>query len=272
MKKIAILMTCHDRKDKTIWCIDNLFKQMLPPEMSIEVYLVDDGCTDGTAEAVQETYPRVFIIKGSGDLFWNRGMCLAWEMARKKGGYAAYLWLNDDTMLESNALAVIEKCSIENHNAIVVGSISSTANPQVVTYGGYKNKKIITPGGKFEECDTFNGNCVYIPKEVSDKIGYLDPYYRHSVGDFDYSWRAIKNGIKCMVTPVIGSCDRNPPEPCWNKGSLLERFKKLYSPLGNNPFETFHLYKKYSYCKAIYYFLYIHLRVLLSLIISKNYK
>lgn len=272
MMKIAVLMTCHDRKLKTIKCLDCLYRQILPSGMSFDVILVDDGCSDGTADAVKETYPQVVVIEGSGELFWNRGMCLAWEVARKKEKYDGYLWLNDDTMLEGNALDIIKKCSMENHSAIVVGSISSTANPHVVTYGGYRNKKIITPGSSYEECETFNGNCVYIPQEVSDKIGYLDPYYRHSVGDFDYSWRAVTNGIKCLVTPVIGTCDRNPPEPCWNKGSLINRFKKLYSPLGNNPFETFHFYKKYSYCKAIYYFLYIHLRVLLSLIIFKNYK
>ena len=270
MKKIAVLMTCHNRKDKTIKCLDYLFKQRLPSGISIEVYLVDDGSTDGTSKAVEEFYPQVVIIEGSGELFWNRGMCLAWEVARKKEKYDGYLWLNDDTMLEGNALDIIKKCSMENHSAIVVGSISSTANPHVVTYGGYRNNKIITPGDKFIECDTFNGNCVYIPREVSDKIGYLDPYYRHSMGDFDYSWRAVKNGIKCLVTPIIGTCDRNPPEPCWNKGNIVQRFKKLYSPLGNNPFETFHCYKKQSYLKAAFYFVYIHIRVLSSFVFHKK--
>lgn len=271
MTKISILLTCHNRKEKTLTCLRNLFEQEIS-DVLFDVFLVDDGCTDGTSEAVRDKFPQIHIILGGGNLFWNRGMCLAWEVARKSDDYDGCLWLNDDTMLIGSALEVIKKCSIEFPNSIVVGSVSSVSNSLLVTYGGYKNNKLIIPGESFVECDTFNGNCVYIPKSVSDKIGYLDPYYRHSIGDFDYSWRAVTNGIKCLVTPVIGTCDRNPPEPCWNKGSLINRFKKLYSPLGNNPFETFHFYKKYSYCKAIYYFLYIHLRVLLSLIISKNYK
>lgn len=270
MKRISVLLTCHNRKEKTLTCLRKLFEQDIR-DVVFDVFLVDDGCTDGTAAAISEEFSQVRIIQGDGSLFWNRGMCLAWEEARRNNIYDGYLWLNDDTMLENSALEVIKKCSIENPGAIVVGSISSTLNPQVVTYGGYKSKKIINPGDKFEECDTFNGNCVYIPKVVSDKIGYLDPYYRHSCGDFDYSWRALKNGIKCLVTPVIGACDRNPPEPIWNKGSLTERFRKLYSPLGNNPFETFHCFKKYSYLKAVYYFLYAHVRVFLTYVTRDNY-
>ena len=268
--KIAVLMTCFNRKEKTLKCITYLFKQVLPLNISIEVFLVNDGCTDGTEVEVKEKFPQVNVIEGDGSLFWNRGMCLAWDEARKKYKYDAYLWLNDDTMLSEDALAVITKCSNEYPGSIVVASISSATNPTVVTYGGYRNNKIITPGDKFIECDTFNGNCVYIPREVSDKIGYLDPYYRHSMGDFDYSWRAVKNWIKCLVTPIIGTCDRNPPEPCWNKGNIVQRFKKLYSPLGNNPFETFHCYKKQSYLKAAFYFVYIHIRVLSSFVFPKK--
>lgn len=266
---LAVLLTCHNRKEKTLTCLRKLYEQNIR-DVEIDVFLVDDGCTDGTAEAVSEEFPQIHIIQGDGSLFWNRGMCLAWEEARKEGKYDAYLWLNDDTMLSVDALAVINKCSNEYPDSIVVGSISSTINSAVVTYGGYSKNKIINPVNKFIECDTFNGNCVLIPSVVSDKIGYLDSYYRHSMGDFDYSWRAVNNGIKCIVTPVIGTCDRNPPEPCWDKGNIVQRFKKLYSPLGNNPFEAFHCFKKQSYLKAAFLFVYIHLRVLSSLVIPKK--
>ena len=268
--RFAVLMTCHNRKDKTLECLKNLYNQTMPDEMSFDVYLVNDGCTDGTETAVKKLFPLVNIIEGKGDLFWNRGMCKAWDETRKNDSYNAVLWLNDDTMLAPNAFGEIDKITKDNPCAIVVGSISSTNDPCIVTYGGYSNKKLINPENGTMECDTFNGNCVFVPKEVSKKIGYLDPYYRHSMGDFDYSWRAVTNGIKCLVTPVIGTCDRNPPEPCWNKGSLINRFKKLYSPLGNNPLETFHFYKKYSLFKAVGYFMYIHIRVLMTFVLPKQ--
>lgn len=269
--KIAVLMTCHNRKEKTIGCLNHLYTQNVDNSNIIDVFLVDDGSTDGTSEAINKLYPEVNVIKGNGELYWNRGMCLAWEKARAESIYDGYLWLNDDTMLYPNALNTVIDMEKKYPNSIVVASIESLKSPGLITYGGMKNGKIVCSTTTLhKECDIFNGNFVFIPTSVSDCIGYLDPYYRHSLGDFDYARRAIRAGVKCYVTPIIGSCERNSPEPIWNRGSLAQRFRRLYSPLGNNPFENYYFLKKDSYIKAALLFLYIHIRVLLTFIWPKK--
>ena len=47
MKTIATLITCHNRKDKTLACLDALFSNHLPDRVLLDVFLVDDGSTDG---------------------------------------------------------------------------------------------------------------------------------------------------------------------------------------------------------------------------------
>jgi GT2 family glycosyltransferase len=79
--KIAILMTCFNRKGKTFSCLTSLFENRPPSGYKIDVYLVDDGSSDGTTEMVKENFPTVKIIQGDGSLFWNRGMKLTWSMA-----------------------------------------------------------------------------------------------------------------------------------------------------------------------------------------------
>ena len=81
--KVAVLLTCHNRKAKTIECLKSLFKaiQFSKADSSFSVYLVDDGSTDGTAEAVLSNFPEVNVINGSGNLFWAGGMRLAWNTA-----------------------------------------------------------------------------------------------------------------------------------------------------------------------------------------------
>lgn len=55
-KRIAVLMTVHNRKDKTVTCLRHLFN--VPRVfLTIEVYLTDDACTDGTVAAVKNEYP-----------------------------------------------------------------------------------------------------------------------------------------------------------------------------------------------------------------------
>ena len=70
---------------------------------SIEVFLVDDCSTDGTSTALQIQYPSIKIIQGDGNLYWNRGMHLAWKTAAASKEFDYFLWLNDDTLLEKNA-------------------------------------------------------------------------------------------------------------------------------------------------------------------------
>ena len=268
MKKIAVLMTCHNRKTKTLCCIKLLYSQILN-DVLLETFLVDDGCTDGSVEAISKLFPQVIIIKGDGSLFWNRGMCLAWDEARKRSGHDAVLWLNDDTMLYPDAVQQLVDMSTSYPNANIVATIKGT-NSEKITYGGYLKDRIVVPDGTLKTCDKFNGNCVLIPVSVSNIIGYLDPYYRHSKGDSDYAIRSNLAGIKNIVGPIVGTCDRNPPEPIWNKGNIIQRFKKLYSPLGKNPFEIYHIKRKTSFWGAVYGFVYIHIRVLATFFIPQK--
>ena len=43
LNKIAVLITCHNRKEKTLKCLRTLYSQTLPAGAEISVYLVDDG-------------------------------------------------------------------------------------------------------------------------------------------------------------------------------------------------------------------------------------
>lgn len=142
-KTIAVLLTVHNRREKTLNCLQNLFSQKMPEGYEIKVYLTDDGCTDGTLEAVSKVFPQVHIIKGDGNLFWNRGMWTAWNAAVRDNRYNFYLWLNDDTytypeMLES----LINVSESKGNRAIIVGSTVDTQKRNTHTYGGRKIKSL----------------------------------------------------------------------------------------------------------------------------------
>ena len=50
-QKIAILMTVHNRKEKTLCCLDRIYKLDVPDETQIDGIMTDDGYTADTAEA-----------------------------------------------------------------------------------------------------------------------------------------------------------------------------------------------------------------------------
>ena len=81
MINISVLITCHNRKKKTLHILNCLKKQKINKNIKIIIYLVDDGSTDGTANSVKKLYPEIILIKGNGNLFWGGASNLAWKKA-----------------------------------------------------------------------------------------------------------------------------------------------------------------------------------------------
>ena len=270
-KRIAILMTVHNRKDKTLMCLNSLYKCILTNEYELDVYIVNDGCTDGTEYAIIQKFPKVIIIQGNGNLFWNRGMRLAWQTAASTYKYDYFIWLNDDVILFENAIAEILKCSeLKDNMAIISGSTCSTNDIKTITYGGrIRRVGIVKPNGEMQNCDCCNGQICLIPKAVYDKMGINDPIFHHGFGDWDYGFRAKKKGFEIIVAPnVSGYCDINTndssPRYLNPDISVLKRFKILYSPLGKNPLQFFiYTYRHKSLLTAIISILKQHYSVIL---------
>lgn len=271
MSNIAVLMTVHNRCQKTLACLESLFGQQ-KGDYELEVYLTDDGCTDDTVPQINQRYPSVKIIHGNGSLFWNRGMLAAWKEAAKTK-HDFYLWLNDDTLLVEDAINRLRDCSYGHNNiCVIVGSTQDNINNQTITYGGRdKSRKhflILPDAEKSLPCDTFNGNIVLIPNSVFSKVGFNDNFFHHGFGDIDYGLRVTTNGLQNFIAPgVYGYCKRNNPIPIFRrKGkNLIQRYKLLYSPLGFNPNEDFHLNKKNNnIVMCCLWYVKLHLNVLVT--------
>ncbi|WP_303187543.1 glycosyltransferase family 2 protein [Phocaeicola coprocola] len=266
MQTIAVLLTVFNRKDKTLKCLEQLYNQLPLREYQVDIYLTNDGCTDGTPEAINQKYPQIHIIQGTGNLFWNRGMYLAWQEAAKND-YDFYLWLNDDTLLLPNAINTLLNESQSKKNQAIIIAPNRALKEAKVTYSGYNKQGKIVPNGSLQPCDTFNGNCVLIPKFVFQILGNLDWRFRHAIGDLDYGYRAKKAGIKMYVSSdYLGVCDNNPQLPAWARKEvpIMKRIKNLYSPLGYaEPLPFFHFERRnFGLITAIKHFVSIHIRVL----------
>lgn len=267
MKTIAVLLTVFNRKDKTLQCLERLYGQLPIDGCKVDVYLTDDGCTDGTPEVVATQFPEVNIIHAKGDLFWNRGMWTAWDTAAKAHDYDYYLWLNDDTFVYDNMLKVLTDAALQTEEkAIIVGATEDTRHT-AITYGGrLQGVGIPKPDGKLVEVDYFNGNIVLIPQAVYRILGNLDHYFTHSKGDFDYGMRAKKAGIRMyQAGEVLGECDEHPTLDKWCNPDvpLRQRWQMLYRPNGMPPKETFHLDRRHKGLPiACVHYLTVHLRCL----------
>ncbi len=265
---IAVILACHNRRAKTLSCLDGLMRCALPQGTSLSVHLLDDASTDGTAEAVRSAYPSIRVIEGDGNLFWNQGMIRAWKSAESISP-DFYLWLNDDTELEEDALLRMWRTSQEfSHHAIVVGTTSSTKGGTQPSYGGRdRSGALQAPTSASAPCHTFNGNCVLVPTSVHEKLGTLSSHYSHSFGDFDYGYRAVNAGIDRILAPgFVGWCAPHERAPRWcdPETPIRSRLKAMYSPLGCPPMEQFYFdLVRANLWIAIFHLATIHVRALI---------
>ncbi|WP_372948074.1 glycosyltransferase family 2 protein [Mariniphaga sp.] len=257
MKDIAVLITCHNRKEKTLSCLKYLFiaydhythKNTKSIDISLKVYLTDDGCTDGTADSVriQFTDREIHILQGDGNLYWAGGMRLAWRKALK-GNYDFYLLLNDDTIVVEDVFEKLFEAhaySIKTYekDGIYSGCTSAGNNPQKITYGGdvwvnqfFATKKRLSPNGEPQLVDMANANILLISKSVIERIGIFCDKYTHGMADFDYTIQARKKGIPVLIaSDTCGICDKDHSFSYqeFAKLNYSKRKKYLNSPKGS---------------------------------------
>lgn len=281
---VAALLTCHNRRTTTLNCLASLYASRLAEGIQLHVILVDDGSTDGTTLAVEGAFPQTTVIRGDGSLFWNRGMHLAFERALSFG-YNYYLWLNDDTILLSDAIERLlhteAKIRDQSQAGIIVGS---TCDPQTKehTYGGWARRErwrplkfdLLAPGTAPTKCDAMNGNCVLVPAEVAATVGNLDWTFEHSMGDFDYALRASRMGFPIWIAPgFFGTCKRNLTGNDFLDPSLpLNKRLRCAMSRKNLPPRAWAVYaRRHGGAFWFVYWAWPYIKIVLSTLLSRNH-
>jgi GT2 family glycosyltransferase len=120
--------------------------------------------------------------------------------------------LNDDTIITSDIVRTMHKMAYASESIGVVGGKSlSTDGNTIINYGIYvgpdgntahkyygKPKEFV----KIEKQQAIEGSCMYIKREVLDKIGYFDPIYGLGYREeVDFAFRTREAGYQVVSTP-----------------------------------------------------------------------
>lgn len=243
---ITALIVSHNRRETTLKAIRALIRNA--GQLSLTIVLFDDGSTDQTSAAVQNSFPEVIVRHGDGTFFWNKGLYQSWLVALDQPSDAV-LWLNDDVTIDEKIFETVLDCwhlaerRRPDRHFILVGATRDSR--QEVTYGGRVRRysclsyklDLVTPGTDLIPIDTFNGNFVIVPREVTEVIGLNDPVYHHNFGDVDYGLRARKAGVDVLLLPgTVGTCARNTQKYEQGYGSpnlgIFEQWRKVNSHHG----------------------------------------
>jgi GT2 family glycosyltransferase len=236
---VVVLIACFNRRETTMAALRNLCKQRTFRALNVAVVLYDAG-TDRTADAVNAEFPMVDVVRGRASAYWSRSM----EIAQRRGLAVCQprylLWLNDDAVLDDDALSrAVEIAELLDDQSVVTGALRDPHSGST-TYTGMHRAgrhplrwKRIDPTDRIQTVDTFNGNFVLVPRSIYVKVGTIDGRFEHAYGDIDYGFRVSRAGFHSVLAPGhFGSCARNLRTGTWRDAAMprSERFRLVFAP------------------------------------------
>lgn len=271
---VLVIMTCFNRKENTEMCIKSLSEGNR--NLSFTYVIVDDNSKDGTVEKLEKLRKnyKIFIIKGSGNLYYSGGMRMGMEYAinNLEEPFDYFLMVNDDVEFFENC---IEKMlsQVQTNRSVIVGATCD--KKKRLTYGAIKyikknSIKYQKVGIKESDldCDTFNANCVVIPYTALKEVGSIDSNYLHSLGDFDYGL-SLKNKNYNIKTSnqYVGFCGNNSVKNTWQDRSLsiTNRIRLKENPKGAPIKNWFYfLHKNFGLIYALIYSVSPYMKIILK--------
>ncbi|HEX6280047.1 MAG TPA: glycosyltransferase family 2 protein [Pyrinomonadaceae bacterium] len=209
--KVAIVTPIHNRREITLQCLRSLARTD-QKGLDVSIYIVDDGSTDGSSEAISREFPDVRLIRGDGNLWFTEGTNVGIRAAMAdRPDYV--LAINDDSVFDTFFLQRLV-ATADAYPRSVVGPLLllwdephrlfQTAPVWKTLAGGWKHwqrQTVWTVPDAAWEVEIIVGNCVLIPAEAVRECGVMDSKRFPNFGDAEYTPRLKKAGFKLIIEP-----------------------------------------------------------------------
>ena len=209
--KVAIVTPIHNRREITLQCLRSLAR-INRESLEILTYVVDDGSSDGSGEAIRAEFPEVSVINGSGDLWYTEGTNVGIRAALERTPDYV-LAINDDSVFDTDFLIHLVQTA-QRHPRSVTGpllllwdephKLFQTAPVWSTLEGGWRHwrqQTVWTVPKSPWEVDLIVGNCVLYPATVFNECGFMDSYRFPNFGDAEFTPRLKRAGYRLIIDP-----------------------------------------------------------------------
>jgi GT2 family glycosyltransferase len=202
---IYVLAPVHNRRALTERFARCLAAQT---DRGFHLVLVDDGSTDGTADAVRSVLPDATIVEGKGDWWWAGSLEQArrWLLKRPVRPGDLVLIANDDTTFEPDFLAAARAALDGATKTLLLAQPYSAQTGERSGIGVEVNwrKLAFKPAFAPEDIDCFPTRGLFLHLEDFLALGgfhtILLPHY---LSDYEFTIRAARRGFALKTDPAV---------------------------------------------------------------------
>jgi len=223
IKRVFVIIVNYKGNPALLSCLRSVFTSDYP---TTEVVVVDNNSKDGSLELAKKQFARVHYIVSGKNRGFSAGVNLGIRFALEKGAEAVLL-LNNDAIIDTQTLShIIEK--EEGYGEGIYSPIIQKPNGvKWFIFGKIDWKRFRSFHEKKEQLGVYEttyvpGCCMYITKEIFEKVGLFDEDFFLYYEDVDFCLRAKKEGFPSRVISSISIVHNEASEE-------------------NIPFKTYHL-------------------------------
>jgi GT2 family glycosyltransferase len=216
--------------------------------VEIEVVVVDNASSDGSADAVETTFPGVTVVRESQNVGFGRANNAG--LTRCRGEFV--LLLNPDVVVDRGCLATLAAFLSANPRAGAAGprlrrpedglDLAArrgfpTPSAAFYRFAGlsrlFRNSPRFNrynmgsfPEDEVHEIDAGTAACLMVRRSAIDQVGFFDPDYFMYGEDLDLCYRLKKGGWKIFYVPEAGALHVKGASSRQATGPMLYEFHR----------------------------------------------
>lgn len=202
LRDTSVIIVTYNHKKYIEDCINSICSKD-----KLDLIIVDNNSTDGTADLIEKVYPGVKLIRNSENTGFSKGVNLGVKNSKRK--YVVIL--NPDTKVKENSIEELLKPLKEIKNIITVPKALLFDGSAINTIGNINHFTglAFTRGlgedkaqfDKPEFIKGLSGVCFAMERKCYHKIGGFDENYFVYMEDTDLSWKIHTNRCKMLYVP-----------------------------------------------------------------------
>lgn len=207
----VVVLNWNGRAD-TIACLESLGQC---DYRNLNVIVVDNGSTDGSAAAVRAMFPAVEVIETGCNLGFAEGNNVGIRHALERSADFVML-LNNDTVVDPPLVSsLVRAAQAHPDGGIFSGKIFYFDAPSTIWYAGARwrsdrlffehvGERQVDDGLSFEDLrdtDYASGCAFFVRARVLREVGLLDPRFFLTYEESDFCYRARSRGYRILYVP-----------------------------------------------------------------------